>query len=271
MLAQSPVGGTERPLPHVVERGRRGRRRRRRAPRLDDRGAALLHGRDEVVLDPRLIDEVARGLAVDLRVEQVGVLGRGVVAPDRHVGDGRDLHTRLRRDLRLGAVVVEARHRGEALARDRTRVVHRDETVRVGGVADHEDAHVGGRARRERLALRGEDRAVRLEQLLALHALGARPRTDEQRVVDALERLRRVVAGLDAVQQRERAVLELHHDAVQRAERGRDLEHRQDDRLVGAEQITACDAEDEAVTDLTGGAGHCDSNGVFHGAEASRR
>ena len=81
------------------------------------------------------------------------------------------------------AVVVEAGHRGEALARDRARVVHRDEAVGVGRVADHEHAHVVGRAGRERLALRGEDRAVDLEQLLALHALRARPGADEQRVV----------------------------------------------------------------------------------------
>src|SRR5439155_7608778 len=66
-----------------------------------------------------LIDEVARGLAVDLGVEEVGVLGGGVVAPDRHVGDRRDLHAGLRRDLRLGPVVVETGHRGEAFARDR--------------------------------------------------------------------------------------------------------------------------------------------------------
>ena len=38
-----------------------------------------------VLLDPRLVDELRRGLAVDLRVEEVGVLRRGVVAPDRHV------------------------------------------------------------------------------------------------------------------------------------------------------------------------------------------
>ena len=85
MLTQSPVGGAERPVVHVVERGVGGRRGRRRAARLDDRGAALLHGRDELLLDPRLVDEIARGLAVDLGVEHVGVLRGRVVAPDRHV------------------------------------------------------------------------------------------------------------------------------------------------------------------------------------------
>ena len=157
--------------------------------------------------------------------------------------DGGDRHVALRRELRLGPVVVESHHRGEALARDRARVVHRDETVRVGGVADHEDAHVVGRAGGERLALRGEDRAVHLEQLLALHALRARPGADEQRVVDAVERRVGVVGLLDAGEQRERAVVELHHDTVQRGQRGRDLEQREDHRLVGAEQVAARDAE----------------------------
>jgi hypothetical protein len=73
--------------------------------------------------------------------------------------------------LRLGAVVVEPHHRGEALARNRPRVVHRDETVGVGRVPDDEDADVVGRAGGEGLALRGEDRAVDLEQLAALHPL----------------------------------------------------------------------------------------------------
>src|SRR5262249_3597048 len=94
---------------------------------------------------------------------------------------------------------------------------------------------------------------------------------DEERVVDALEGLARVVAGLDAVDQREGAVHELHDDAVQRAERGRDLEHREHERLVGAEEVAAREAEDEAVTDLTGRAGHCNSNGRLHGSESSRR
>ena len=97
------------------------------------------------------------------------------------------------------------------------RVVHRDQAVGVGRVAHDEDADVVGRAGGERLALRGEDRAVDLEQLAALHALRPRPGADEQRVVDACERGVGVVGLLDAREQRERAVVELHRDAAERA------------------------------------------------------
>ena len=58
----------------------------RRAAGLDDRGAALGDGRDEVVLDPGLVAHDLGGVAAaDLGVEQVGVLRGGVVAPDRHL------------------------------------------------------------------------------------------------------------------------------------------------------------------------------------------
>ena len=44
-----------------------------------------------------------------------------------------------------------------------------------------------------------------------------------------------------------------------------DLQHLQDHRLVGAEHLAGGDAEQQAVADLAGGAGHGDSNGGFHG------
>src|SRR3546814_9785859 len=55
--------------------------------RLDDGGAALLHDRNEVLLDPGLIVEVDRGLVADQRVRDVRVLGCRVVAPDDHLAD----------------------------------------------------------------------------------------------------------------------------------------------------------------------------------------
>ena len=87
------------------------------APRLDHRGAALLHGRDEVLLDPGLIDQIRRGLPVDLRVEHVGILRGRVVAPDRHARHRRDRHADLGRELRLARlwssrVIAVKRSRG---------------------------------------------------------------------------------------------------------------------------------------------------------------
>ena len=89
----------------------------------------------------------------------------------------------------------------------------------------------------------------------------ARTGADEQGEVDAVEDLVGVVADLDAGERRERAVVELHDDALERLERRLDLEQLQLDRGVRAEQRAAGDAEQQAVADLAGGAGHGDLDG----------
>ena len=58
--------------------------------------------------------------------------------------------------------------------------------------------------------------------------------------------------------------IDLHRHALERAHRRRDLEQAQVDGLVGAEQLPAGDAEDEAVADLTGCAGDGHSYGIAH-------
>ena len=128
-------------------------------------------------------------LPVDLGVEDVGVLRGRVVAPDRHLADVGDGDAGLGGELRDGAVVVEAGQRREALARDVRGVAHRDERVGVGRVAGHRDADVVGGVVVQGLALTGEDAAVGLEQVAALHAGAARAGADEQGEVDAVEDL----------------------------------------------------------------------------------
>jgi hypothetical protein len=92
--------------------------------------------------------------AVHLGVEQVGELGGRVVAPDRHLGDVVDRGAGLGGELGHGTVVVEAGHRGEAARVEVGGVVHGDERVGVGRVADHQDLDVAAGCRRQRLALR---------------------------------------------------------------------------------------------------------------------
>ena len=121
--------------------------------------------------------------------------------------------------------------------RDVGGVVHRDQRVGVGRVAGHADAYVVGGDLVERLALRGEDRAVGREQVAALHARAARTGADEQGEVDAVEDLLGVVADLDAGEVRERAVVELHDDALERLERRGDLQQAQLDRAVAGQAI----------------------------------
>jgi len=68
----------------------------------------------------------------------------------------------------------------------------------------------------------------------------------------------------DLVQRRERAVIELHDDALQRAECRRDFEQVQVDRLVRAEHLARGDPEGERVADLARGAGDGDVDGSLH-------
>ena len=55
------------------------------------------------------------------------------------IADGGDVHAGLFRELRLGAIFVEARHGEPAVARHVWRVVHGDEAIRVARIADDED------------------------------------------------------------------------------------------------------------------------------------
>ena len=90
-------------------------------------------------------------------------------------------------------------------------------------------------------------------------------RADEQCGVAVLERDLGVVGRDDLVQRRERAVVEFHDDALQRAERRRDLEQVQVDRLVGAEHLARGHSEGERVADLARGAGDGDVDRSLHG------
>ena len=156
------------------------------APRLPTFG-------QEVVLDPRLIVDRRRRPA---RRRPARGTGRGTSSasgcPTRPSAVMSPTGTaELGGELRDRAVVIQAQHRGEALAGDVGRVVHRDQAVGVGGVADDEHLHVLGGVLVQRLALDGEDLAVLAEQLGALHALRARARADEQRDVRRRRRRRR--------------------------------------------------------------------------------
>ena len=67
-------------------------------------------------------------------------------------------------------------------------------------------------------------------------------------------------------EQRKRAVVELHHHALQRLLRFLvgDLQQLQDHRLVGAQHVAVGDAKQKAVADLTGGSGDRNAHGGFH-------
>ena len=81
----------------------------------------------------------------------------------------------------------------------------------------------------------------------------------------------RSAVGITDFKQRERAIVQFHHHAFERAERGWNLDQMKSERLIGAEHLPGGDAKQERVTDLPGGAGHSDFNGSFHGAISHKR
>ena len=191
-------------------------------------------------------------------MEDVRVLGCGVVAPDRHPADVGDTDTGLGGQLSDRTVMVETGQCRETLAGDVGGVAHGDEGVGVGRVAGHRDAHIIGGVVVEGLALNGEDRAVGLQQVTAFHPGAAGTRADQQGEVDAFEDLVRVVADLDTGQRGEGAVVELHDHALQCLQCGSDFQQSELDGSVPAEERATGDMEQQAVADLACGAGNGD-------------
>jgi len=96
-------------------------------------------------------------------------------------------------------------------------------------------------------------------------------RAHQQRHLGVLERDHRIRGWDHAVQQRKRAVVELHHHAPERFLRllVRNLEQLQDHRLILAEHLAAGNAKQQAVADLAGSASDGDANGGFRHHENS--
>src|SRR4029077_13214626 len=70
------VGSTENPVVDMVDRGVRGRGSAGGAAGVDDLGSAFRDPGDELVGDPGLVvDRVPGAAALDLGVDQVGILG----------------------------------------------------------------------------------------------------------------------------------------------------------------------------------------------------
>ncbi len=215
MLTQSFGGRAERPVVHVVERRVRRRRRRRRAARLDDRRAALLHGRDERLSRstpcrrdrrrpcrrprawnrsgycvaewlPQIVMWVTAATGTSHFSATCAIArlwSRRVIAVNRSRGIVFALFIAMRQFVFAGLPTTRTRTSSAAPAASALPC-----TVKIAPFAS-------SRSLRSMPFVRGRD-------------------ADEQRVVDAVERGVGVVARVDAGKQRERAVVQLHHDAL---------------------------------------------------------
>ncbi len=226
---------------------------------LDDGRTPLLDGADEVALEPGAIrDDFGGGFAADLGIVKVREHRAAVVAPDAQIADFRHLHTGLLGQLALRTVFIQARHGEPAIRRHVLGRALGDEAVRIARIANDEDAHIGGRIVLDRLPLAGEDLAVDVEEVFALHASLARHAADQDGPVRTLEALVQIRGRRDAVQEGEGAVIQFHHHTTQGRQGGLDLDQAESDRLVRAKDGARGDAEEEGITDLTGCTGDGD-------------
>ena len=195
---------------------------------------------------------------------EVGVLGRRMISPDRHALNCLHRRPGPFGHLADGTVVIEAGHRRELARREVRRVAHGDERVGIRGIADHQHLHVPVRVVVQGATLRPEDPAILRKQIGSLHALSAGTRSHEHREVDILECHGWIIGGHDVLEQRKRTVGELHDDATQRTERGRDLHQVQRYRSIRSQHLARGNPEQQRVSDLPGRAGNGDPGGRFH-------
>ena len=139
---------------------------------------------------------------------------------------------RFLRELRLRAIFIEPRHGKPAIARDRLRIVHRDQAIGIARISDHEDANILRGIFFDRLPLADENLAVDPEQILPLHPSFARNTSNEQRPIHIPKSFIEIGGGDDVFQERERAIIQFHDDPLERLEAGWDFDQVQRDRLV---------------------------------------
>ena len=157
--------------------------------------------------------------------------------------------------------MVQAHHGSEALCRDVLSVGCGNHGVGVGRVADNQNLDVVCCVIIQCSTLRAEDLAVGAQQCGALLALAARLCTDQEGGVGTVECLCRIIGDVDASQKREGGVKQLHGDAFGGVQRRSDLQQVQLNRGLRAENRTAGNAEEQGVSDLSGGAGNCNLYG----------
>ena len=204
------------------------------------------------------------GAIVDLCIVEIGVLRRGMIAPNRHVRDAGDLDTRFVCELRARPIFIEPRHGEPAIARNVFCVVHRDQTVGVAGVSDHQYTHIGCGISLDGLTLPDENFAVDPEQIFPFHAGFAGNATNQQRPVDVAEAFIEISRGHNRLQQRKSAIVQFHNHAIKRAERIRNFNQMQRERLVPSEHFSGGDAKDKRVTNLSGCAGDSELKRRLH-------
>ena len=166
-----------------------------------------------------------------------------MISPDRHVSYVGDFDAGFMRELGARAVFIQPRHGEPAIPRNFFCVVHCNQTVRVARVSNHKHAHIGCCVFLDGLALPDENFAVNAEQIFPFHTGFSRNAADQQRPVDVAKPFVEISGRHYRFEQWKSAIVQFHHHAIECAERIRDLDQMQRERLIRSEHLSGSDAE----------------------------
>jgi hypothetical protein len=175
--------------------------------------------------------------------------------------DGTRENLGLLGDFADAAVVVEAGHGAEVLGGQTFGVGNSNGSIGIGRIPDNENFDGLLRVLSQSFALNLENTAVLGKKVGTVHSVLAGEGTNQEGNIDILEGDGGIVGGDNTSKGWECAVSELHHNAIEGAEGGSDLEEMKDD-LALAVEISGCNAEGKDIADLTSGTGDDDMGGL---------
>ena len=192
---------------HVVHGCRRRRCGRGAAANLNNLCTALGHLGDHLLAVPVLVH-------LGVGVGDIRELASGVVAPNRHLGEIGGGLAGLQRKLAQGAVVVQAHQSVELGVIQIRRIIRRDKGIGISRVAHNEHTDIARGVVIDGLALLGEDGAISLQQVGALHSLAARASTYKKGGGGILKGFLEIISNRNGVNQRQGGVIELHGNTL---------------------------------------------------------
>ena len=161
-----------------------------------------------------------------------------MISPDGHIANVSPVGVALERQLGFGTILIQTGHREPSIGGNLLGVVHGDKAVRVARIADDEHTKVGPCRLGQRSALLNENLPVDAKQIFAFHSSSPGHTPNKKSPIHSAKSLIEISRGQDVVQERKRAIVQLHHHALKDFQGRRNLNQMQVDRLIRPEDPT---------------------------------
>ena len=118
-------------------------------------------------------------------------------------------------------------------------MVHRNQTICIAGIADHQNSYIRSSRRSDGAASAGEDRTVDANQVTSFHTSLTRNAADAQNPVTVFESILEVIAVSldDTCERRKCTVVEFHVDTIECLENWRNFDQMQNHWLIRSEDL----------------------------------